>query len=798
MGRYVCGERRLGLWWWSGLYCLLLVGGLAACQSIVPAAVKVTAVPLHVLPTEAAVTPPPPMIQSSPLAVSVADTSAAAVSSAAGSAAVDPLPEAAIKNEGTTGSSEAVMVVLGDSVEGRPVTAYRHGDGPWPMLLVGETGEAAQELLALHAWLTAEPDLLPPELSLWLLPNWNPDGRDPASPFNAHNVHLHANAGRAPNGCASQAATELAGPFPFSEPESRALRSLAEQMWLVLFWQTGGVERSVTAAGCAAHQPSQALADWLATDLGYQLLPAGAAAGNWGAYLAQGDTAVASVRLGTDCPLTCQQRLLSGLAQTMADLFAREAAAAGSNLTWIAAENSGLWQFRPRPFIHPLAVSRDSTTIYLLDSGQVWGVPLADPAAKWPLLGPGDLVDGVVVQEPVDLALVNDGLLVLDRVGDVYRCAGDTAVCHLDRYDRPVGATSSHFYLSLSGSGSRRYLLETSYAYVLGYEALQPDRARPLPDILHVGVAAVGGRLYVLSRGERQSGSLTLYDEQGRVTTFRPNLTLHRPRQVVATTTAVYVLDQGGHRLLQLHPDSGRLQAIIRLRAREVISSFTVDQDGRLLLATPTSLYFVGEPALQAVVDGPNFAGLPPHNPVILQELIGLVKPIAGSPLTQRPLHLPGAPRHYRLGVHEGLDFYWQTGTPVQAIAPGIVTRVDLDYVAPDEWQFALWREESRRLTYTSEAAHDGYRGRQVWLQHANGLVSRYAHLDTVAADLGVGAVVSQGQFLGTVGNSGSPLSLEGPDGDAHLHLEIWLGDRFLGQFLRPVEIIEWLEEIFP
>jgi len=51
---------------------------------------------------------------------------------------------------------------------------------------------------------------------------------------------------------------------------------------------------------------------------------------------------------------------------------------------------------------------------------------------------------------------------------------------------------------------------------------------------------------------------------------------------------------------------------------------------------------------------------------------------------------------------------------------------------------------------------------------------------------------------LGTVGNSGSPLSLEGPDGDAHLHLEIWLGGRFLGQYLRPVEIMEWLEEIFP
>jgi hypothetical protein len=795
MSKSVYLRRGLRLWPRPGFFLLLLTAGLVACQSVVPAVVEVTAVPLRIVPTEAAVTPPPPMIQPSPLAVSAADTSQAADAVAM---EADQMPETAIGEASASESGDIGIVVLGESVEGRPVTAYRHGHGPWPILLVGETGAAAQELLVLHAWLTAEPALLPPELSLWLLPNWNPDGRDPASPFNAHNVHLHANAGRAPNGCTGQPAGGLAGPFPFSEPESRALRSLAEQMWLVLFWQTGGVERSVTAAGCATHQPSQALADWLAADLGYQLLPAGAAAGNWGAYLAQRDTAVASVRLGPDCAFACQQRLLLGLAQTGADFFAGEAAAAGGSLTWIGAGNSGLWQFAPRPFIHPLSVSRDSTTIYLLDSGQVWGLPLADPAAKWRVLGPGDLVDGVVVQEPVDLALIHDELLVLDRVGDVYRCAVSTAVCQLERYDRPVGATSSHFYLSLSGSGSSRYLLETSYAYVLGYDAGQSDRARPLPDILHVGVAAYDDRLYVLSRGEQQSGSLTLYNEQGRVNVFRPNLAFHRPRQVVATTTAVYVLDQGGHRLLQLHPDSGRLQAVIRLRTREKVSSFTVAPDGRLLLATPTELYFVGEPAIQAVVNGPEFAGLPPHHPVVLYDLVGLVKPITGSPLTQRPLHLPGAPRHYRLGVHEGLDFYWQTGTPVQAITSGIVLRVDLNYVAPDERQFALWREESHRLTYTSEAAHDGYRGRQVWLQHGNGMISRYAHLDTVAADLRVGTVVSQGQFLGTVGNSGSPLSLDGPDGDAHLHLEIWLGDRYLGQYLRPVEIMEWLEEIFP
>jgi hypothetical protein len=52
------------------------------------------------------------------------------------------------------------------------------------------------------------------------------------------------------------------------------------------------------------------------------------------------------------------------------------------------------------------------------------------------------------------------------------------------------------------------------------------------------------------------------------------------------------------------------------------------------------------------------------------------------------------------------------------------------------------------------------------------------------------------GQVIATVGNSGTPASVYSETDDVHLHLELWLGDHYIGQFLRPIEAREWLERI--
>ena len=74
---------------------------------------------------------------------------------------------------------------------------------------------------------------------------------------------------------------------------------------------------------------------------------------------------------------------------------------------------------------------------------------------------------------------------------------------------------------------------------------------------------------------------------------------------------------------------------------------------------------------------------------------------------------MPGAPRHYRLGIHAGFDLYFAAGTQIQAAADGVVIRADHDYgVAPDPTAFDAWRGQSFDLGYTAEAEGRFFIGR--------------------------------------------------------------------------------------
>jgi LysM repeat protein len=102
-----------------------------------------------------------------------------------------------------------------------------------------------------------------------------------------------------------------------------------------------------------------------------------------------------------------------------------------------------------------------------------------------------------------------------------------------------------------------------------------------------------------------------------------------------------------------------------------------------------------------------------------------LVWPVRG-PITQR----------YRVG-HRALDIGGPVGKTVSA--------VDAGYVIKAGWD------------------NSGY-GNMVLIDHGNGMVSLYAHLDAFSVE--VGSAVEQGQVIGTIGKTGRAT---GP----HLHLEI-------------------------
>ena len=135
---------------------------------------------------------------------------------------------------------------------------------------------------------------------------------------------------------------------------------------------------------------------------------------------------------------------------------------------------------------------------------------------------------------------------------------------------------------------------------------------------------------------------------------------------------------------------------------------------------------------------------------------------------------MPGAPRDYRAGIHEGIDFPAPAGTPVRAAAAGTVLRVDTSFLdwTREQQEIALYA--ALELGYTPADTLDRIRGRQVWIDHGHGVVTRYAHLSAVEP-LEVGARVEEGELIGAVGSSGYP------QGGPHLHFEVRLGDDYYG-----------------
>jgi len=157
--------------------------------------------------------------------------------------------------------------------------------------------------------------------------------------------------------------------------------------------------------------------------------------------------------------------------------------------------------------------------------------------------------------------------------------------------------------------------------------------------------------------------------------------------------------------------------------------------------------------------------------------LSGFIVPIGGLEIPTEEQYLPNSPRDYRAGYHEGIDFPAKAGTPVLAAKAGTVARVDstfADWTAAEE-QAAF--DEALALGYTPAATLDRIRGRQVWIDHGEGIVTRYAHLSAVAP-LRVGDIVAQGAVIGAVGSSGYP------EGGPHLHFEIRVGEDFYGDGL--------------
>lgn len=178
--------------------------------------------------------------------------------------------------------------------------------------------------------------------------------------------------------------------------------------------------------------------------------------------------------------------------------------------------------------------------------------------------------------------------------------------------------------------------------------------------------------------------------------------------------------------------------------------------------------------------------------------------PLKGSHLTSRDSQLPGAPRSYRNGTHEGIDWYTgytgisvDTSTPVLSMGEGVVVRTDHNYneLTLEERERLL--KLAAQMEHTPEYILDKLRGRSVWVQYQNGVTVRYVHLSTIPPEVKVGSKVKTGDIIGYVGNSGTSDGVAGTDAGLHLHSDILIYDHLFWEYLEQEEIRLVLEKIF-
>ncbi len=178
-------------------------------------------------------------------------------------------------------------LIIGHSVEGRPLKVYRFGSGADVRLIVaGIHGGNEWNTIALANqlldYLRQHPETVPPDVTLLILPNLNPDGEARAhgvdGRVNANGVDLNRNwpyrwqAEWDRDGC-WQYRPVTAGSAPASEPETAALMAFIQTWRPTALISYHSAALGVFAGGVPDYPPSIRLAETLAAAGGYAYPP---------------------------------------------------------------------------------------------------------------------------------------------------------------------------------------------------------------------------------------------------------------------------------------------------------------------------------------------------------------------------------------------------------------------------------------------------------------------------------------------------------------------------------------------
>lgn len=133
--------------------------------------------------------------------------------------------------ESSSVSAESIITprIIGTSVEGRPIEAYRRGTpGGTVVLVIGAIhGDESAGMDVVSNLLTAD---IPKGIDLWLVPSMNPDGVAHQTRTNANGVDLNRNFPYQWKRINSLGSWQYSGKAKASEPETKAMVKFIRQI----------------------------------------------------------------------------------------------------------------------------------------------------------------------------------------------------------------------------------------------------------------------------------------------------------------------------------------------------------------------------------------------------------------------------------------------------------------------------------------------------------------------------------------------------------------------------------------
>jgi murein DD-endopeptidase MepM/ murein hydrolase activator NlpD len=420
-----------------------------------------------------------------------------------------------------------------------------------------------------------------------------------------------------------------------------------------------------------------------------------------------------------------------------------------------------------------LVVTTDA--LYVLAAGQLYRADLdkvhgPSPAVFLQAAGPEDgVVAGAQVEELVDLIVQPTGeLVLLEKSGRLLQRtnAGEWSLI------RP--AQPGEDPVAVAPYMNRLYLLDPAGNQIWRYQTeageYEPEYfgEEALRDLRSGADMVIDGAIYVA----RRDGRVRRYFVGVEDSNFQPDTDLGRPAAAFfaddPNSTLIYVIDEPGRRLLGLNRENGtfRLSFLLNMAQARPLTDGAI-LNGRLYLIDDQTLYITVLTATPTPsIDCPAIP-FPPAAPFDRPALLALdlQLPVSAT-LPASPADYPGGrwPQN-GYGVLEGLALTAPYSDSVRAIAPGTITRIITEPATLLESELGVISTTGRVPAEYTEALW----GRQVWIDHGNGIETRYGGLAGVLPTLAEGDPVRR-------------LTIIGFAGDEPVLLGIWVDGDYLGR----------------